>query len=226
MAQEHLARIDYEGDPNIGLYCVATEELVIAPSKDIKGLELLSKNIVEAKVANTDLLGVFIAANSKGILLPNIMTASEKKKLADDIKRINPKIRIETINTKHTALGNLILSNDKKAIISPLLESHKDKIEKTLGVKAIISQIVNLNIVGAVCYATNKGFLLNMHAEKEDFEFVEATLEIDGDIGTVNFGSPFVHSGMIGNSRAVLVGKYTTGPEITRVDEALGFIEK
>ncbi len=84
---------------------------------------------------------------------------------------------------------------------------------------------ITCDIIGSMCIATNKGFLLNMHAKKEDFEFVKEHLKVDGDIGTVNFGSPFVKSGIIANSKGVLVGDQTTGPEISRIDEALGFIK-
>ncbi|MCK5594541.1 MAG: translation initiation factor IF-6, partial [Candidatus Aenigmarchaeota archaeon] len=129
------------------------------------------------------------------------------------------------IGTNNTALGNLIIANDKAAVISTLLEEHKDEISEALKVPVIVSDLMDLSIVGSICISTNKGFLMNMHAEKEDFELVEKNIKVDGDIGTVNFGGPFVRTGLIANSKGYIVGNQTTGPEVARIDEALGFVD-
>ena len=39
-----------------------------------------------------------------------------------------------------------------------------------------------------------------------------------------NFGFPFVKSGLIANSNGYLAGSRTTGIELGRIDEALGFL--
>ena len=40
-----------------------------------------------------------------------------------------------------------------------------------------------------------------------------------------NFGFPFVKSGLIANSNGYLAGSRTTGIELGRIDEALGFLD-
>ena len=39
-----------------------------------------------------------------------------------------------------------------------------------------------------------------------------------------DFGSEFVRSGLIANSSGAIIGNRTTGPELARIEEALGFL--
>ena len=223
----HIKMSSHDGDPNIGLYVVATDKFVIAPDERIDGLDVLGcKNIVYTKVSETDFLGIFICANSKGILVPSVMSDVRLDRLKEDMAKIDKNIKIARLEGSYTALGNLILCNDKFALISPLIAEHKKLIESVLGVKVKVSILQNMDIVGSICAVTNKGFLMNFNAEKEDYEFVKEVFGVDGDIGSVNFGSPFIKSGVIVNSKGVIAGNQTSGPEITRIDEAFGFLEK
>lgn len=219
LKQKHIAKVDFQGDPNIGLFGLATDKYVIIPSK-IKDSEILGKNIVNGQVAQTNLNGIFLAGNSNGVLVPNIINSLELKRIKEKLKDVE----IKVLETKYTALGNLILCNDKGCIASGLLKDKFEEIESVLDVDVKEGKILNTEIVGSLCVSTNKGFLLTMHASKEEFDFIKKVLKVDGDIGSVNFGSIFVKSGIIANSRGVLVGNQTTGPEIGRIDEALGFL--
>ena len=105
------------------------------------------------------------------------------------------------------------------------MKKQKKIVEETLGVKAKIGTVAQLSIVGSCGVATNKGCLLHRDVMEEEMGIVEKTLGVNADIGTVNFGTPFVKSGLIANSNGFVVGKMTTGPEIVRVDEALGFLK-
>ena len=42
--------------------------------------------------------------------------------------------------------------------------------------------------------------------------------------GSVNFGSPFISSGLICNKNGFIIGDISGGPEIQNADEALGFL--
>ncbi|MBW6461774.1 MAG: translation initiation factor IF-6 [DPANN group archaeon] len=215
------------GDPNVGLYGMATDRYaIISDSNADKAVisEVLGVPVIVTRIARTDLTGIFIAGNSNAVLLPDIIESKELEIITEGIKKISKDIVVKVIKTNNTALGNLILANDKAAVISTLLEEQKDEISEALKVPVIVADLMDLSIIGSICITTNKGFLMNMHAEKEDFELVEQNIKVEGDIGTVNFGGPFVRSGLIANSNGYLIGNQTTGPEISRIDEALGFI--
>jgi len=43
-------------------------------------------------------------------------------------------------------------------------------------------------------------------------------------VGTVNFGSPYVGSGCIATDQGAWTGSHTAGPELNRIEDALGLI--
>lgn len=224
----HVMKTTLNSDPNIGLYGLATDRFAIIsdPTADIDEIAtVLGVPVFVQKMLRTELTGIFLAANSNAVIVPDIIEARELDNLKKEIKKISKDITVKTIDTQHTVLGNLIICNDKAAMISPLLEMHKDEISDALKVPVCISQLMDLSIIGSLCISTNKGFLVNIHTEKEDFELIQKNLKVEGDIGTVNFGSSFIRSGIIANSNGYLIGNQTTGPEITRIDESLGFLE-
>ncbi len=44
------------------------------------------------------------------------------------------------------------------------------------------------------------------------------------DIGTVSFGSPLVGSAILATTKGLITGTKTSGPELGRIEDALGFI--
>ncbi len=45
------------------------------------------------------------------------------------------------------------------------------------------------------------------------------------DIGTINYGGPLVGSGLLANDHGYICGSDTSGPELGRIDQALGYID-
>ncbi len=222
------AKMKLNGDPNVGLYGMATDRYAIISDVSAEKEEIsenLGVPVIVQKIARTDLAGIFLAGNSRGLIVPNIIEKRELESLRSSIAEIDDSIKVTVLDTKDTALGNMIICNDSSAIISSILAPQKKKIEDTLGVKVFVTDLMDLSIIGSICLSTNKGFLMNMHAGKEDFEKVESSIGVEGDIGTVNFGGPFVRTGLIANSNGYIAGDQTTGPELTRIDEALGFLD-
>ena len=134
-------------------------------------------------------------------------------------------MNVTVINTKFTALGNLVLCNDKGAVMSSVIsKKEKKKIEDCLGVGGEYGSLASITTVGSCGIATNKGCLVHRDASEEEIKVVENILKVPVDIGTANFGSPFVGSCIIANSNGAVIGESTTGPEVTRIMEALLFL--
>jgi len=224
MKQKKIDKLNFLGDPNIGLFAKASDKLCLIGKLMLENeIKILSKilrvPVIKLSVSNTNLIGIFVAMNSKGILLPKIVTENELK----EILKLDLNFYVIE-DTKYTALGNLILCNDKGAVVSPLLENFIDEIGDVLEVKCKVGKIAGLSIVGSCGIVNNRGCLLHRDAKEEEIKIVEKTLKVDVDIGTVNFGSPFIASGIVTNSNGVIVGEETTGPEMARIVEALGFL--
>jgi len=219
-----LSKADFHGDPNVGLYGFVTDRFAVIPDNNMD-FSTFNVPVIHSTAAQTDLVGLFMCGNSNGIIIPRIITEREEKQITSDIKKIKKDINILKLDTKETCLGNLILCNDNAAIISPALKKYAKKISSCLKVPVVAGKLLDLEIVGSLCVATNRGFLLSINGTDEEFKFLKKNLKVTGDIGTVNFSGTFVKSGILANSHGALIGKLTTGPEIARIEEALGFLE-
>ena len=121
----------------------------------------------------------------------------------------------------------MILANDRAALVHPGLSVKAcDAVAETLGVKVEKGTIGGLKTVGMAGVATNNGILVHPRVSEEEIAGVgaEELFELPVDVGTVNLGSPLVGSGVMANSRGYFAGKETTGPELGRIEDALGFL--
>lgn len=211
-----IEKYNHKGHTNLGFYGTLTNNVAIVPPK-FKRKELLEvETIIETHIARTELVGLFTTGNKNGILIPNNTTELEKETL--DEHNVNYTI----IETTDTALGNLILANDKGAVISETIKEHKKAIEETLNVPVKIGTIGNITNPGVCGAANNYGAVLHRATTEKEAEKVKKTLELEKvDVGTINMGSPFIGSGLINNDRIILVGEDTTGPEIGRIDTTM-----
>jgi len=212
-------RAKFNGDPNIGLYGFATDDyclLGLEPNKKIlKQIKKILKSDIEfSTIAGTELSGIFVAGNKNGIILPKIIEKYELKKL----KKLFD-LNLEIIKSRQTALGNLILCNDKGCLISEKLKRFKKKISDVLGCEVQTGTIANLDIVGSATTANNTGCLCHRETTEEEMIRIEEILKVKVDVGTVGYGSPFIRSGIIVNSRGVVFSEFSTGPEIGRFEE-------
>ncbi|MEM5778420.1 MAG: translation initiation factor IF-6 [Candidatus Aenigmatarchaeota archaeon] len=214
----NFLRLNFNGDPNLGLYGFANDNYCILgfePHQSIlnKIKEILGIDILITTIAGTELSGLFAVGNKNGIILPKITEEFEIKKLKEF------EINFKIINSKETALGNLILCNDKGCLISSSLKNYKKEIAETLDCEIEIGKIANLNIVGSCAIANNIGCLCHRDAKEEEMKIIENLLKVKVDVGSVNYGNPFIKSGIIVNSKGIIFSEQTTGSEIGRFEE-------
>ena len=116
--------------------------------------------------------------------------------------------------------------NDTAAMVNPNLSKDSMKtIEDELDVEVVPTAISNLDIIGSLMTVTNKGFLLYRDSTPAEINFAEETFKVQGDIGTVGRGITLVGACSIANKSGVIVGENTTGPEMARLEESLGFLD-
>ena len=210
----------YRG-PNIGVYISVNDDVILLPmgfaeTKAEHLSEYLEAKPVYASVANTRLLGALIAMNNKGILLPTTTFADEY-----DFLKERTDLNVGVLDSKYTALGNVICANDKGAIVSPWLS--KDDVETIrdiLGVEVVQKRIAGMNQTGAVMVANNSGGVIHPEADEEDMKMFANVLGVKIEHATINNGIPYVKSGVLANNNGVVVGTLTTGPEIMMLTRA------
>lgn len=214
----HILRTNFSDDPNLGLYGFATDSyclLGIKPRKKIKNV--LRVHVQNSTILGTGLAGIFCAGNSSGIIAPHVIEEHELAQLEKIAK-------VLVIKDLYTALGNLILMNDNGILISPLLKKHKEEIESFFSLPCEVAALSKNRLIGAFALATNKGCLVQPKLKDSEIQTIERVLGVDVDIGTVNFGSPFIKSGLIANSHGVIVSEVSSGPELGKITEALKFL--
>lgn len=212
-------RVNFNGDPNIGLYGFATDSYCLLGieinQKILKKIkEILKTKVVVTTMAGIEFSGLFAVGNNNGLILPKIAEDFEIKYLKKELD-----LNIKILDSKETALGNLILCNDKGCLISNMLKKYKKEISDALNCEVEAGKIADLEIVGSCAVASNTGCLCHREASEEEMKVIENMLKVKVDVGSVSYGSPFIKSGVIVNSRGIAFSEQTTGAEIGRLEE-------
>jgi translation initiation factor 6 len=216
-----IYKYDVYRGPNIGVYISVNDNFVFLPmgfaeTKAEKLGEYLDAKPLYTSVANTRLLGALMVGNNNGILLPTTAYAEEY-----DFLKKETGLNVGVLDSKYTALGNVICANDKGAIVSPWLSKDDvQTIEQTLAIEVVQKRIAGMNQVGAVMVANNSGAVIHPEADEEDMKMFANTLGVKIEHATINNGIPFVKSGILANNHGVVVGTLTTGPEIMMLTRA------
>jgi translation initiation factor 6 len=216
-----IFKYDVYRGPNIGVYISTNDDFVLLPmgfakSKAEKLGKYLEAEPLYVSVANTRLMGALMSMNNRGILLP--ITAYQDEY---DFLKKETGLEVGVLDSKYTALGNVICANDKGAIVSPWLsKSDVDTIKQILDVEVVQKRISGLNQVGAMMVANNSGAVIHPEADDEDMKMFANVLGVKIVHATINRGIPYVESGVLANNKAVVVGTMTTGPEIMMLTRA------
>ena len=216
-----VLQLDILGSPNIGTYCYSNDKICLAPfgltKKKINQISnCLDVTVYPFGAAGSILNGVLIAANSNGIVLPHTITDEEAREARA------PGLPVMVLNSRYTALGNLILANDKGAIVDPRFSQQEiNQLQDILNVEVVKGEIAGLPYVGSLAITTNKGTLTHPNIKDHERTLLEETLKVTSESGTINGGVPFPKLGVIANSRGLITGPLTTGYELAAVTRAL-----
>ncbi len=226
MTENHIVLTNIQGNPNIGLYGIATDTYCLlgkqVPAALVRKIsKTLDVPTYTIQLCGTSLIGVFAAGNSNSLLVPSIIFPEE----LEELKKLN--IPVTVIESKLTALGNLILCNNTGCLASPDFSADvKKRIRQALNVTLHPGTIAGLNIVGSSAVVNNKGCLIHREASEEEIQEVESLLGVPCTTGTMNMASPFVRAGVMCNNKGMVASEASGGPEITNADEALGFLNQ
>ena len=216
-----IYKYDVYRSPNIGIFLKANDKFLFVPkgfaNSKVEKLEgFLDITSVNTSIAHTRLLGPLMVTNNQGIIVPRITEDEE----VHDLKKATG-MNVAKLDAKLTAVGNLIVANDKAAIVSSVLpkETLKD-VKDILGVPAECMNVASYHQIGALIVSTNVGAAVHPKASEREIDTIKNVLSVDVEPLTVNGGVPFVGAGMVGNSRSIVVGSLTTGPELIMLTRA------
>ena len=219
-----MLRVAFSGSPYVGVFARATDDrLLVRPDLDTSRIEQLGAELgatpVETTVGGAGTVGALVAGNGYGVILSSRLRERERDRIADVVDG-----RVTELPGRINAAGNVVLANDTGAYVHPELSREAVQAVKTgLDVSVQRGAIAGVHTVGTAAVATNRGVLCHPKTNDETLDELEDVLGVPADIGTINYGGPLVGSGLIANNTGYVVGERTTGPELGRIDAALGY---
>lgn len=154
--------------------------------------------------------------NRHGLLVPKIATDQELQHLRNSLP---DSVRIERVEEKLTALGNIISANDYFAIVHPDVDRETEAIiADVLNVEVFRQTIAKNALVGTYSTFTNKGGLVHPRTSIEEQDEIAALLQIPVAAGTVNRGSGLIGAGLVSNDWCAFAGIDTTSTELAVIE--------
>jgi translation initiation factor 6 len=218
-----IRTVDIYDTPMIGVFATCTEDVVLVPpmtKPEICNIleSSLDVRVIETLVNGSVVVGALSRGNSNGFLFSKGTDAREMQELTG--------VQVEILPDRLNAVGNIVLANDSAALVHPeLSDKALETIARTLKVEVYRGTIAGMKNVGMAGVVTKKGLLVHPKVTPSEREILEKIFELPINIGTTNFGTQMLGSGLLANSKSYLAGSDTTGPELGRIEEALGFIE-
>ena len=221
-----MLRAAFFGSSYVGVFARATDEyLLVRP--DVEGDlaaelgEELGVETVETTVGGSSTVGALAVGNENGLLVSGRATDRERDRIADAIDA-----PVVELPGKINAAGNVVLANDEGAYVHPDLPREAiQAVKDALDVEVERGELADVRTVGTAAVATNRGVLCHPKATDAQLDTLEDVLGVPADIGTINYGAPLVGSGLLANANDYVVGQDTTGPEMGRIEDALGYID-
>lgn len=216
-----IIKYDIYRGPNIGIYICANDRYILLPmgfarSKADKLSEYLGSQALFTSIANTRLIGALSVMNNRGILIPKTSYSAEYEFLKKETD-----LEVGVLDSKYTALGNLICANDRGAVVSPWFsQSDCAAISQVLDVEVCQKRVAGFYQTGAVMVANNGGSATHPETDQDDMKMFANVLGTRMEQSTINNGTPYVSSGILANNNNIIVGSLTTGPEIMMLTRA------
>jgi translation initiation factor 6 len=221
-----VLRASFAGSSYIGVFARATDDcLLVRPDADADLVDALGEELavptIRTTVGGSATVGALATGNENGLLLTSRSTEREREAIAAVVDR-----PIYELPSRINAAGNVVLANDYGAYVHPELSDEAVAVvREALDVPVERGDLADVRTVGTAAVANNRGVLCHPKSREPELEALEAHLDVRADIGTVNYGGPLVGSGLIANESGYVVGEDTTGPEIGRIEDALGYID-
>lgn len=154
---------------------------------------------------DSNLIGMFHAGNKNGI-----------------VQAVNSKSEETTyLDTKFTCLGNLILVNDKGALVAPALKKHKSELTKILGVPCKFGTIAGLQTVGSLGLTNNHGAVGHPDMTDKEMEVIKIALKVE-NVGPATIGkSGFVGASALVSDDSLILSPAAITPEMAQIANIL-----
>ena len=204
-----VKKADHISIPSIGIVMHMFEDFLIASESEKNNIEKMDIDIKKYYVELPIITPYFIEYDNKIII-----SSSAPEKLKEVLKK---HFDIIEIDFTENLIGNIFLIGKNGIIYSHGKEKDVKKISEKLSLPAY--KIKTKYLFGSISKLYNNKLLISQELSDK---IIEKVREITGyivDIGSINFGSPYLRYGIEINKEYLIIGKYSTGHEIVKVEE-------
>lgn len=132
---------------------------------------------------------------------------------------IPDEVKIQRIEERLSALGNVVCTNDHVALVHPDIERETEEIiADVLGVEVFRQTIADNVLVGSYMSLSNQGGVVHPKTSIQDQDELSSLLQVPLVAGSVNRGSSVVGAGMVVNDWMAVTGLDTTATELSVVE--------
>ncbi|KAG7478295.1 hypothetical protein MATL_G00078800 [Megalops atlanticus] len=179
--------------------------------------------VVHASIAGCRIIGRMCVGNRHGLLVPNNTTDQELQHIRNCLPE---SVRIQRVEERLSALGNVIACNDYVALVHPDLDRETEEIlADSLKVEVFRQTIAEQVLVGSYCTFSNQGGLVHPKTSIEDQDELSSLLQVPLVAGTVNRGSEVIAAGMVVNDWCAFCGLDTTSTELSVIESVFRLTE-
>jgi translation initiation factor 6 len=220
-----VLRAALSGSSYVGVFARATDDcLLIRPDVESDLLEAFESELevaaVPTTVAGSSTVGSLAVGNENGLLVSERVRDRERDRIEDATAR-----PVAELPGRINAAGNVVLANNSGAYVHPdLTREAVQAVGDALEVPVERGTLANVRTVGTAAVATEDGVLCHPKTADAKLDALEDLFGAYADIGTINYGGPLVGSGLVANAGGYVTGQDTTGPELGRIEDALGYL--
>jgi len=221
-----VLRAALSGSSYVGVFGRVTDDcLLVRPDIEESLLSDFEDELevpsVPTTIAGSGTVGSLAVGNENGLLVSERVTDRERDRIEGETG-----LPVGELPGRINAAGNVVLANDRGAFVHPDLPRKAVRaVKETLDVPVERGTIADVRTVGTAAVVTEAGVLCHPKTTDETLDFLEELFGVYADIGTINYGGPLVGSGLIANASGYVAGQETTGPELGRIEDALGYID-
>uniref|UniRef100_A0A8C4UH27 Eukaryotic translation initiation factor 6 n=1 Tax=Falco tinnunculus TaxID=100819 RepID=A0A8C4UH27_FALTI len=154
--------------------------------------------------------------NRHGLLVPSSTTDQELQHIRNSLP---DSVRIQRVEERLSALGNVTTCNDYVALVHPDLDRETEEIlADVLKVEVFRQTVADQVLVGSYCVFSNQGGIVHPKTSIDDQDELSSLLQVPLVAGTVNRGSEVIAAGMVVNDWCAFCGLDTTSTELSVIE--------
>lgn len=216
-------RTQFEGNNEVGVFSKLTNAyclVAIGGSENFYSVfegELAETiPVVHCSVAGCRIVGRMCVGNKNGLLVPSGTTDQELQHIRNSLPDT---VKVQRVEERLSALGNVIASNDYVALVHPDLDKETEElIADTMKVEVFRHTLADNVLVGSYCAITNQGGLVHPKTAVQDLDELSSLLQVPLVAGTVNRGSDVIGAGLAINDWIAFCGLDTTSTELSVIE--------